>query len=257
MTPEGSEADPEIFAERLELAARIAERNGVDTALITGKGEPTLLPISVLARYTKILSNRIPLVELQTNGLFKHPEILLPELIRAGMTTLSVSSVHPWSTQLSLKYLGGIQDLEKLAKYCQDSKKLLFRVTIPMIKECFPSTKEVWDVISWALDLKIPQITFRQISFPPDLEEGHPIRTWIEANAADAKSFKKIIHFEETPRESSPWGEYFDVQHRLSVGWVDCCDFNRKPTTEAHRSLVLHSGGEITNGWESLAGRLA
>ncbi|KKM67725.1 hypothetical protein LCGC14_1468260 [marine sediment metagenome] len=49
-------------------ACQFATRCGVTTAMITGKGEPTLFP-NQITMYIKMLSDhRFPFIELQTNG---------------------------------------------------------------------------------------------------------------------------------------------------------------------------------------------
>jgi len=51
-----------------EARACLADKSGVTTALITGKGEPTLFPGDIDA-YLPYLNEFFPIIELQTNAI--------------------------------------------------------------------------------------------------------------------------------------------------------------------------------------------
>ena len=53
----------------IEKAARVFAAGDGLTALITGKGEPALLPHQKLTNLIRILYQYTPVVELQTNGI--------------------------------------------------------------------------------------------------------------------------------------------------------------------------------------------
>ena len=62
-------AEPAVNWRNFRIACRLAERCGVTTAMLTGKGEPTLFPEQI-TKYLEVLGEfRFPLVELQTNGI--------------------------------------------------------------------------------------------------------------------------------------------------------------------------------------------
>jgi len=71
MTPRMAElpATTDIPVRNLRKSLLFAERSGVSTILLTGKGEPTLYPDQVDFYLREIARNgRFPFVEMQTNG---------------------------------------------------------------------------------------------------------------------------------------------------------------------------------------------
>jgi len=96
MTP-GKEAVKEagyIAWRNFGKACSLCERNNVSTALITGKGEPTLYPAQV-TQYVAALAPRFPFVELQTNGLrIEKMKDQYLDWYKTGLNTVGVSIVH-------------------------------------------------------------------------------------------------------------------------------------------------------------------
>lgn len=100
MTPaEGiTQKAPEICWRNFDRAVQLAKKCGVTTAMITGKGEPTLYPEQI-TEYVTELGPQFPIVELQTNGIAfstdpkKYTEYL-KLWYRLGLTTVSISVVH-------------------------------------------------------------------------------------------------------------------------------------------------------------------
>jgi hypothetical protein len=61
--------EPEVNWRNFRVACRLAERCGVTTAMLTGKGEPTLFPEQI-TKYLQALSEfPFPIIELQSNGI--------------------------------------------------------------------------------------------------------------------------------------------------------------------------------------------
>ena len=97
MTPiQGMNRRAIINYRNLKIACRLAEKADVTTALITGKGEPTLYP-DMISSYLAQLSQHFPLLELQTNGLLlatPNFDVHLKQWYGLGLTTISLSVVH-------------------------------------------------------------------------------------------------------------------------------------------------------------------
>ena len=97
MTPlQGMNRRAMINNRNLKIACRLAEKADVTTALITGKGEPTLYP-DMISSYLVQLSQHFPLLELQTNGLIlanPKSDLHLKQWYELGLTTISLSVVH-------------------------------------------------------------------------------------------------------------------------------------------------------------------
>ena len=61
--------EPEVNWRNFRKACLLAKQSGVTTAMLTGKGEPTLFP-GQISRYLKeLMRYEFPLIEIQTNGI--------------------------------------------------------------------------------------------------------------------------------------------------------------------------------------------
>lgn len=91
--------EPEVNWRNFRIACRLAMRYGAVTAMLTGKGEPTLFPDQITKFLKELGKFDFPLIELQTNGIMlaEKREAYDPHL-RAwydlGMTTVAISVVH-------------------------------------------------------------------------------------------------------------------------------------------------------------------
>ena len=95
MTPPNGvlpKAQPIVW-DRLFKTLLFAERMGVTTVILTGKGEPTLFPDQVTSYLKAGVGRRFPFVELQTNGLTLSFSKLL-DWQAQGLTTVALSVVH-------------------------------------------------------------------------------------------------------------------------------------------------------------------
>lgn len=92
-------AEPEVNWRNFRVACTLAQRSGVTTAMITGKGEPTVFPGQIRKFLKGMEEFRFPLTELQTNGILlwerseEYAEHLM-EWYRLGLTTIAISVVH-------------------------------------------------------------------------------------------------------------------------------------------------------------------
>src|SRR3989338_3443843 len=91
--------EPEVNWRNFKVAARLARQTGIDTVMITSKGEPTLFPQQV-TKYLDALSEfDFPFIELQTNGIpiaekRENYDPLVREWYEKGLTIPAISIVH-------------------------------------------------------------------------------------------------------------------------------------------------------------------
>jgi molybdenum cofactor biosynthesis enzyme MoaA len=91
--------EPEVNWRNFRVACRLAERCGVTTVMLTGKGEPTLFPRQI-TRYLQAMAEfRFPIIELQSNGilLIEQSDVYsghLRDWYDLGLTTIAISVVH-------------------------------------------------------------------------------------------------------------------------------------------------------------------
>ena len=86
-----------------DIACKLSLSSGTTTALITGKGEPTLQPHLISEYVDALKANGFPLIELQTNGVIFNRAFRgqdqkwmdhLKEWYNNGMTLISLSVMH-------------------------------------------------------------------------------------------------------------------------------------------------------------------
>ena len=109
--PQGVEQKvPEVDWRNFGIAGRLAQQCGVTTAMITGKGEPTLFPDQLTSYLEALQELEFPFIELQSNGIRfltqkERYEPYLRHWYELGLTTVAVSIVHHDSARNHEVYL--------------------------------------------------------------------------------------------------------------------------------------------------------
>jgi molybdenum cofactor biosynthesis enzyme MoaA len=155
---------------RLDVACRLAEASGVTTALLTGKGEPTLVP-KLISKYVARLGEYFPLVELQTNGIeLAHSGSAgawLNEWACDGMTLICISVVH-YERLINadmMQYKGRDFDLATLVKRIQDAD-ISVRINCTVMRGGIETHEDVGDMINFCIDHGVEQLTLREVTRP-------------------------------------------------------------------------------------------
>jgi len=183
---------PQMNWRNLRVACRVAKDCGVSTALITGKGEPSLFPTDLVAT-TKELAQYFGFVELQTNGIrlirLQESQGILSSLYDAGMTTICLSVAHYDAERSREIICPKIPDFNywETVEYLH---KLGFSVRVNCtLTKAFGHMQEIWELVSMARAFKVEQLTVRNVTKPDDCEDLD-VQEWIEQN-------KSLINLEE------------------------------------------------------------
>ncbi|MBT3219870.1 MAG: radical SAM protein, partial [Proteobacteria bacterium] len=123
-----SHSEPEVNWRNFHIAAKLAQQCGVTTAMITGKGEPTLFPEQLTKYLEALAALEFPFVELQTNGirLIERRDEYSRHLrawYELGLTTIALSVVHfkaEKNRQVYLPHKEQYIDLPALIQYLHD-----------------------------------------------------------------------------------------------------------------------------------------
>ena len=227
-----------------------AKYHRVDTVMITGTGEPTLVD-----DFQEIILEAhefgFPCIEIQTNGqrLWDEPK-LLDELIGSGLTGIAVSIASP-DPKRSNEIMGVNYDYLDLMNVAS-KKGLLCRITLNLIEgEIFN-----WNLKAWADNLVfngVHQLTLRVIGKPSfnvlDTEASERVCSWIDKNALHDPS--KLIEEIETGgiaiRETSFGTRVYDYMG-LSTCVATCMQESIDP--EEIRSLILQPNGRLYSSWQ-------
>ena len=172
--PHGIEAkEPAVNWRNFAKACQLARACGVTTAMITGKGEPTLFPNQITRYLHEMRPFDFPLAELQTNGI---PLVErrasyaghLEEWYHLGLTLLAVSVVHHDGARNREVYLPhqerGI-DLPELVLLLHDHG-FSVRLACVMAEGYIDSPATLAELIDFARRHEVEQLTIRPVNRP-------------------------------------------------------------------------------------------
>jgi len=160
----------------MRIACRLAAKGGVTTALLTGKGEPTLFPADITL-CLETIATFFPLIELQTNGLvFSEDkdkwEKILVNWYNLGLTTIALSIVHYDNERNRAiycdegwQYNGEYPDLATTISFLH---KLGFAVRLNCIglRTYICNELSLKELIKFARKNEVEQLTWREVFLP-------------------------------------------------------------------------------------------
>lgn len=222
--------------------ADLAVRGGATTLLITGKGEPTLAPDEI-TEVLELLQGKFPCVELQTNGL-NLEAAPLARWIELGLNTVAISGTHhrpdravPHTTR---------PDLDTLVEHLH-SLRLTVRLSFVMVAGVLDTLQDVQDLVSWARDHKVEQLTLRPVTGLSEPHSTSPTARWIkEHSLTNLESLSEAIRAKTTP--------ILDLGHGAEVlDWdgQNLCLTNclTPPERDEIRQLIYCSDGHVRFDW--------
>ena len=251
---------------RLNIACKLAQRSGVTTALITGKGEPTLFPDDI-THYVGELNRYFPIIELQTNAInFTRQREKYDELLNEwkiyGLTTIIISVVHYEDARNREIYcdsvapaLGGHKDrfdyppLKDTIDYLH-SKGFSVRLGCVGTRGYIDSKEELQKMIDFCKENKVEQLTWRPVTRPVaniqdqgtydattklsiDLDRVQEIENWVKMNGT---MLLKLVH----------GARVFDVQGQ-NLCLSSCLTHEGEETEQ--RQLIYFPDGHIRYSW--------
>jgi molybdenum cofactor biosynthesis enzyme MoaA len=259
MTPSQgvSSEEPEVNWRNLMIGAKLARDAGAFTAMITGKGEPTVFP-DQLTKYVDSLSSAgFPIIELQTNGIFfgeqkeKYASALKAWYYK-GLTTIAISVAHhdnEKNRQVFLPHKESYPDLEKTIGMLHDIGYSV-RLSCVMAKDYVDSASELEDMIAFSKKNKVEQLTLRPVNKPNktvdssvyDWADGHklekqPLEDMEKYLTGNGKPLLRLSH----------GGVVYDV------GGQNVCLTNSltiKPESEEIRQLIFFPDGHLRYDWQ-------
>jgi MoaA/NifB/PqqE/SkfB family radical SAM enzyme len=153
-----------------EIACRVAEKSGVQTLFITGKGEPTLFPDHI-TQYIARGSKYFPFIELQTHGM-QLPDLhlkqkgyisTLQKWYNLGLTLICISCVHHDLEKNRKNYSKDYQSLPYLVKILHDIG-FSVRLSCVGIHNHIDRIDELLKFLELAKKWKVDQFTWRPVS---------------------------------------------------------------------------------------------
>lgn len=247
--------DPDnINWRNFKIACQLANRSGVTTVLLTGKGEPTLYP-NLISKYLYALEDYdIPFKELQTNGILLErglEENTLKDWYALGLTTVCLSVVSNNSEHNHEIYQpdidGGYMDVLNTIKKIQDNG-LMVRLSCMLLKDYIDTVEKLQGLIFWCKTNKVKQLTVRPIDAPANVDNERT--QWVNDHTLGSNTVMNMQqHLKDrgTPiLNLAHGGIVYDVDGQ-NVCWATCMTTNK--SAEDMRQIIFYPNGTISHSW--------
>jgi molybdenum cofactor biosynthesis enzyme MoaA len=249
--------EPEVNWRNFRKACQLAVKSGVTTAMLTGKGEPTLFPDQI-TRYLEAMADfGFPLLELQTNGilLVQHRERYAPHLQRwyeLGLSTVAVSIMHhdpERNREIYLPHQDHYVDLPALIDLLHGAG-LSVRLACIMAGGYVDSVAEVRDLVAFAREHRVEQLSVRPVA-RPDHSRDAATAAWTAAHQLAPGAERAIAEWvaaEGTKLMTLAHGAVvYDVGGQ-NLCLTDCLTI--QPATEDLRQLIFFPDGHLRYDWQ-------
>lgn len=247
---------PEINERNFKIGCRFAKDSGVSTALLTGKGEPTLFPDQVSGFLDHLRLYCFPFMELQTNGILlwqrkKKYEKHLRDWYGYGLTTVAVSIAHyekekNWEIfQPNGKYMNLVGLISHL-----HSIGFSVRLSCTMFKGGIDTVPEVKKLIAFAKKNKVEQLTITPVR-APQKSENPKVAQWVAEHELD-----ETMQWAMKESLDSSGKKLLTLAHGATVYDVDgqniCLSdcLTIKPSPEEVRQLIFFPDGHLRYDWQ-------
>jgi molybdenum cofactor biosynthesis enzyme MoaA len=249
--------EPDVNWRNFHKACRLAQMNNVTTALITGKGEPTIFP----GQITKFLLEMddgeydFPFIELQTNGLLiakGNCDDHLQAWYDLGMTTIALSLVH-WErdrNQEVYKFKGkNHYDLPALIKKLKDIG-FSVRMTVMLLEGFVSCPGDIDNLIGFAKSNKVQQLTVRPLR-KPEATHDDDVSQFVIKHGISRENEKRIgayIDKKASLLMTLPHGAKIYDFYGQNICIADCLTIN--PEGNDVRQLIFFPDGSLRYDWQ-------
>lgn len=248
---------PDVLVRNLRKSCVLAAKYGVSTALITGKGEPTLYK-DALKRMCAVLDEYFPVIELQTNGylLWRGAEGTrvyrsadLSDLYSHGLTTVSLSIAHhvddlnneifQFPTVLKLREI--IDHLHQCG--------FTVRLSCVLISGFIESIVDIARLVDFCKATRVEQLTIRPIH-AEESEEYPLVTNWARKYTPSSDRMLEIHNYFAAHAEI-----LLELAHGATVydykGQNVCLATCMTRTTDPNniRQLIFFSDGHLRYDW--------
>ena len=243
----------------LERTLKYAVLHGVDTLILTSKGEPLLYMDDIKSFATRARDAGIPLIEIQTNGKVLSDMSVgernrcLMDLRDSGVTGISISVAGETLAKNSDVQQTTCTDFWEVGKAIMDHG-LLFRLSAVVNSEGFPDEGSIMRFLDKAVDAGVHQVTLRKMGFPHIDNGGSQVKTiseWIAAHSGlkDLAAVTDRIVDSEVLLRKLPWGASVYDYRGMSLCFNDCLP-QSGCEDDTWRSIILQTDGHVYHSWE-------
>jgi molybdenum cofactor biosynthesis enzyme MoaA len=249
--------EPDVSWRNFRKACQLAAQSGVTTAMLTGKGEPTLFPAQI-TRYLEAMADfEFPLLELQTNGilLVQQREKYAPHLARwydLGLSTVAVSIMHydpELNREIYLPHQDHYVDLPSLIGLLHDAG-LSVRLACIMAGGYVDSVAEVRELVAFARAHRVEQLSVRPVA-RPDRSRDDATAAWTAAHQLPVEAERAIAEWVAAAGSKlmtlAHGAVVYDVGGQ-NLCLTDCLTI--APAAEDLRQLIFFPDGHLRYDWQ-------
>jgi molybdenum cofactor biosynthesis enzyme MoaA len=259
---------PVIDWDRFDTFMEYAHAGNAETAMITGKGEPTLFPDDIgsylqrLEKNERRLDFRFHSKELQTNGILiaENPtqfNPLLKQWADLGLTTVAVSIVHydaEVNRQEYLPYKSTYIDLLALIDQIH-AAGIQVRLACVLLDGGIDSAAKLRELIQFSRAHGVEQLTVRPVD-RPDRSRNDEVSNFVRRQylkPAQLEDLSDYLNRNGSLIGTLPFGaRIYDVSGQ-NVCLTNCLTVDKAGFC---RQLICYPEGMITTGWTEDARQL-
>ena len=256
-----------------------ARARGAARAVITGGGEPTLLPFAALTRLIKECSAAFAKVVLITNGVkfatmtTEDASMHLLALKAAGLSVLAISRHHP-DEQVNAKLMNLETRTPALLRTVRETAALAsgprLRLICVLQRGGVESIRDIDDYVRWASASGAAEVCFKELYVSTTAESVYHSRAANDWSAAHQVPLSLVLDWAGQhgfQRESAlPWGApvfagtidgrplrvaaytepslFWERMHGIARSWNVMADGSCLASLEDRQSRIQPSGGE-------------
>ncbi len=249
--------EPNVNWRNFHKACLLAKQSGVTTAMLTGKGEPTLFPEQISKYLNAMQDFEFPFIELQTNGLSimeKRGAFAghLSTWYELGMTTIAVSIVHylpERNRPIYVPHRDEYIDLRALVELLH-SHGFSVRLTGVLLDNYVDGVEELKGLLDFCRNNRVEQLSVRPVNKPRTSRDDE-VGTWISRNGLPSGKLSAMASFLEAEGTA-----LMTLQHGAIVYDVDgqniCLtdSLTIQPGGENIRQLIFFPDGRLRYDWQ-------
>jgi molybdenum cofactor biosynthesis enzyme MoaA len=253
MTP-GMEA-PKVNWRNFNIAARYAKAAGVITAMLTGKGEPTLYPDQITEYLKALNKHEFPLIEMQTNGILLQDEKYRPyleEWYRQNLATIAISIAHydaEENRKILVPHKQAYIDLPRLITNLHGIGYNV-RLTCVMTDGLIDGPSSLEKLIDFAARNSADQLTVTPVN-KPEHSRNSGIESWVEQHYLKDKQKQEIKEYLDKNGHQlmtlSHGAIIYDVRGQ-NVCLSNCLTLDKKSSDV--RQLIFFPNGRLAFDWQ-------
>lgn len=254
---------PDTNWRNFEIACNLANRSGVDTVMLTSRGEPLLFPKQISKYLRKLLRYNFPFIELQTNMIpaaknFEQYEPYLHDWYNYGLTTICISVVSEVFEKNRMNYTpnGDYMDLDTVINQLHEIG-FSVRLTCVLCDGITGNISEVDSFIQYAKKLSVEQVTLRPLN---DEFRRESAQQWINKRKLSVEQKDAIQNFLQSKGtlllNLERLGCIYDIDGQ-NVMFSEPLNKNTRDTDPDNgRQLIFFQDGHLRYEWEKEGGIL-